>query len=244
MGTIWRIEVTIILALVCISVVCAQSCNWTGIWDTDWGEMELFQSEGVVSGNYSYDTGQILGTVSGEKLIGTWSEDPSFAPPDDAGDFEFTMSEDCGSFSGNWRYGSSGEWEGTWSGIRGLGVMIPGSSILGSEIVEYDQFLGLVEDGQFKLLAPYRPLGETVRLTSMPMQAAQLPESMELNLTDYEGKAIMVIGYDGGGWIYSASVIDHAGPILTSVVKEVFGNPDLNLHLDGDGDNRSLKNLY
>ena len=65
--------------------------------------------------------------------------------------------------------------------------------------------------------------GGSVRLTSLPMQAAQPPESGELDLTEYEGKAITVRGHDGGGWIYSAEVIDQAGLILTAVVQQVFG---------------------
>jgi hypothetical protein len=33
----------------------------------------------------------------------------------------------------------------------------------------------------------------------------------------------MIRGHDGGGWIYSAEVIDEAGSILTAVVQRVFG---------------------
>jgi hypothetical protein len=55
------------------------------------------------------------------------------------------------------------------------------------------------------------------------MAASVPPETAELDLSVYEGKAIMVHGHDGGGWIYSAMVIDQAGPILTAVVRKVFG---------------------
>lgn len=41
-------------------------------------------------------------------------------------------------------------------------------------------------------------------------------------MTKYEGQAIMVRGHDGGNWLYSAEVIDQAGPILTAVVQQVF----------------------
>jgi len=88
-----------------------------------------------------------------------------------------------------------------------------------------DQFLGIVQLGHFQILTPDRIADTSVRLTSMPMQAAQPPESKELDLTEYEGQAIMVRGHDGGGWIYSAEVIDRAGPILTAVVRRVFGRP-------------------
>ena len=86
-----------------------------------------------------------------------------------------------------------------------------------------DQFLGVVQDGAFDLLSPRHPPGGSPRLTAISMAASVPPETAELDLSVYEGKAIMVGGHDGGGWIYSAAVIDQAGPILTAVVQEVFG---------------------
>jgi hypothetical protein len=93
------------------------STTWTGAWNTNWGRMELTQSDGSVTGTYEHDQGTIQGTVQGNKLIGTWSEYPSYAPPDDAGDFEFIMSPDGNSFLGRWRYDSSGDWD-EWSATR------------------------------------------------------------------------------------------------------------------------------
>ena len=86
-----------------------------------------------------------------------------------------------------------------------------------------DQFLGIVQNGAFQCLVPHRPSGGSVRLTRIQMQEARPPESGELDLTEYEGQAIMVRGHDDGGWIYAAEVIDQAGPILTMVVQQVFG---------------------
>jgi hypothetical protein len=83
-----------------------------------------------------------------------------------------------------------------------------------------DQFLGVVQNGIFQLLRPHRG---SVRLTGIQMQAARPPETEELTLTESEGKALMVRGHEGGDWIYSAEVIDQAGPILTMVVQQVFG---------------------
>lgn len=88
-----------------------------------------------------------------------------------------------------------------------------------------DQILGIVKDGEFLPLAPRSVLDTPVRLTRIQMQAAQSPQSAELDLTDYEGQAVMVHGRNAGGWIYSAAVIDQAGPILTAVVQQVFGQP-------------------
>ena len=86
---------------------------------------------------------------------------------------------------------------------------------------DQDQFLSIVEKGNFRILSP-TPSLVPVRLTGIPMQAAVSPEVEELDLTQYEGTAIMVCGHNGSGWIYSARVIDRAGPILTAVVLEVF----------------------
>ena len=84
---------------------------------------------------------------------------------------------------------------------------------------EFTDFLGLVQNGKFYRISPE---GREVRLTSIAMQEARTPKSAELDLTKYEGCAIMVRGHDGGGWICSAGVIDQAGPILTAVVQKVF----------------------
>jgi hypothetical protein len=96
--------------------------NWSGTWDTSWGTMYLTQSLGKVTGTYDYDDGKIEGYISknlsGNILVGTWSEYPSYAPPDDAGDIEFIMSSDFNSFTGRWRYGSSGDWYADWTGTR------------------------------------------------------------------------------------------------------------------------------
>lgn len=60
-------------------------------------------------------------------------------------------------------------------------------------------------------------------MTSIQKQEAKPPESGELNLSEYDGKAIMVSGYVDSGWVYEAGVIDEVRPILTAVVRKVFG---------------------
>lgn len=88
-----------------------------------------------------------------------------------------------------------------------------------------DKFVGIVQRGQFVAAAPDHAAGSSARLTGISMEAAMPPEAAELDLIMYEGQAIMVQGHDGGGWIYSAQVIDRAGPILTAVVQQLFGHP-------------------
>lgn len=85
-----------------------------------------------------------------------------------------------------------------------------------------EQFLGMVKDGKLGILLPESEAGTIVRLTEMPMQAALPPEAQEIALKKHEGKAIMVTGHYSGDWIYSAEVIDLAGPILNALVQKVF----------------------
>ncbi|HDG98355.1 MAG TPA: hypothetical protein ENF70_01865 [Deltaproteobacteria bacterium] len=86
-----------------------------------------------------------------------------------------------------------------------------------------DQFLGIVQSGQFQILTPTRQAGRSLWLTRMGMQVSASPESEEIELDAHEGKAIMVRGLDSGDWLYSAEVIDEAGPILTVMVQRVIG---------------------
>ena len=105
------------------SFVVSQGCDWNGRWNLDSSpsnqkiQMDLQQSGDVVTGSYS-NQGRITGTVSGNKLQGTWSEPPDYSEPRNKGAFEFRISADCNSFNGNWGLGSSGSWMGPWNGKR------------------------------------------------------------------------------------------------------------------------------
>jgi hypothetical protein len=92
-------------------------------------------------------------------------------------------------------------------------------------LLEENLFIGIVKNGKFHLLAPRTssPLSGAIRLTGIRMQEARSPESDELNLEKYEGKAVMVHGHDGGGWIYSAAVVDSGGPLVSALVIKAFG---------------------
>ncbi|MDP6107599.1 MAG: hypothetical protein QGI33_04100, partial [Candidatus Brocadiia bacterium] len=89
-----------------------------------------------------------------------------------------------------------------------------------------DQMLGIVVDGEFQRVAKGEALAVTTRLTSIQMQAAIAPEAAELDLRAFEGRAVMVAGIDGGGWVYEAAVIDYAGAILTEVVMETYSGEE------------------
>ncbi|MEJ2066474.1 MAG: FecR family protein [Deltaproteobacteria bacterium] len=91
----------------------------SGTWKTNFGLMTLTQDGTHVTGSYPHDSGKIEGTLAGNVLRGRWSESPSYKPPKDAGDLEFTFSEDGRHFTGTWRYGSQKQsWDGKWTGQK------------------------------------------------------------------------------------------------------------------------------
>lgn len=83
-----------------------------------------------------------------------------------------------------------------------------------------DQILGLVKEGQFEIIFPESESGTNVKLTEDFMGVGR--DIKELNLKEYEGKVVMTKGYYSGDWIYSAEIIDQAGPILSLLIKKVF----------------------
>lgn len=54
--------------------------------------------------------------------------------------------------------------------------------------------LGIVKDGRFKRVSHEFNTVGSGRLTQIPMQAARSPETGEIDLSEYEGSAIMVQG--------------------------------------------------
>ncbi|MBK7561224.1 MAG: hypothetical protein IPI68_06790 [Chitinophagaceae bacterium] len=93
-----------------------EKINWQGTWKTQWGLMVIAQNGNKITGTYEHDNGKIKGTFTGNKLTGTWSEAPTYLFPNDAGEFEFTLSADGKSFTGRWRYGNKGIWQTGWDG--------------------------------------------------------------------------------------------------------------------------------
>jgi hypothetical protein len=91
----------------------------SGTWKTDFGMVTFIQAGNDVTGSYTHDNGKIEGTLEGNILRGRWSEGPSYKPPKDAGDLEFTFSEDGRKFTGTWRYGFDKQtWDGKWTGTK------------------------------------------------------------------------------------------------------------------------------
>ncbi len=87
------------------------------------------------------------------------------------------------------------------------------------------KFLGIVRGNKFQPLEASSSLSNSFRLTRISMVAGESPENREIDLTEYEGSAIMVEGTSSGEWIYEAEVVDKAGLILTHVVQHVLSKP-------------------
>ncbi len=95
------------------------STPWVGKWrSTNFGVMTLTQTGSVVRGSYTYKGGKVHGTASGRVLRGTWTQLPTRRPPNDEGQFVFTLAANSKSWTSRWRYDSSGAWRTNWSGIR------------------------------------------------------------------------------------------------------------------------------
>ncbi|MGK0531755.1 hypothetical protein [Bacillus sp. 'calajunan'] len=70
-----------------------------------------------------------------------------------------------------------------------------------------NQYFGVVENGQFQI-RHREPLDcNQVKLTRIPVQAAQFPESVQIDLSYYEGQNITASGNLNGCWVFSAEVI-------------------------------------
>ena len=83
-------------------------------------------------------------------------------------------------------------------------------------------YVGVVQSGRFRPLATELDTAESLRLTTLALNTTEPPETGEVPLAEYEGSAIFVRGVDRGEWIYSATVIESAGIILTAVVQQAF----------------------
>jgi len=86
-------------------------------------------------------------------------------------------------------------------------------------------FLGRVHDGVFLAFEPNFCAGSEYRLTSIGMQEALLSEAGELDLDPYENKVIIVQGHDASGWLYSASILEVASPLIAELLVEQHSRP-------------------
>ena len=89
-------------------------------------------------------------------------------------------------------------------------------------MAETKEKLGLVKNASFLLADTDNK--NPMFLTTVRMQEARTPESGQIDLQQYEGNAIMVsFQAVNERWIYGANIIEVSGPILTQLVKKVYG---------------------
>jgi hypothetical protein len=70
------------------------------------------------TGSYDWKDSFIEGDIYGNVISGMWFKSPSYETPKDAGEIEFTISEDVKFISGIWKYADSDYWSGIWDGVR------------------------------------------------------------------------------------------------------------------------------
>jgi hypothetical protein len=93
-------------------------CDWNGRWKTNYAGLTLSHVGSQVTGTYGLMGESMKGTVSGNTFTGTWKNPSNSATSTNTGDIELTMANDCNSFTGRWRFGSEGDWDGIWKGTR------------------------------------------------------------------------------------------------------------------------------
>jgi hypothetical protein len=91
--------------------------DWNGRWKTNYAGLTLTQTGSHVTGTYGFMGESMEGTVSGNTFTGTW-KNPSYDASTNTGDMELTMAADYNSFTGRWRFGFEGDWDGIWEGTR------------------------------------------------------------------------------------------------------------------------------
>jgi hypothetical protein len=100
---------------------------------------------------------------------------------------------------------------------------IEDDNIIREDLNEFEEnqneIIGLVKNGGF-IDADSKKI---LKLTRAHIMEAITPEAKQIDLTDYEGKAILVsFRQIDDEWIWAAAITDVADPILTKVIKKVF----------------------
>jgi hypothetical protein len=81
------------------------------------------------------------------------------------------------------------------------------------------RILGRVSQGTFRAIAPLDAVASEARYTAIAMQAAQSPESAELDLRVYEDQVIVIQGRFSGDWVYGSRVASTLGPWPTFLIR-------------------------
>lgn len=90
----------------------------------------------------------------------------------------------------------------------------------------HKQFLGMVRQGKFYVLAPEDFQTGPIGLTGIQKTEARSPESAEIDLFIYEDRVIMVNGEIESDWLYAAEVVEEAGPVLSNFLEIYFSQEE------------------
>jgi hypothetical protein len=92
--------------------------SWSGDGEEHPSRMTLLQTGSSVEGVYNDGNGTIDGTVTGNRLVGTWSDYDGNETV--SGAFEFVLSQDAATFTGTWADNLEGLAHATetWDGVR------------------------------------------------------------------------------------------------------------------------------
>jgi hypothetical protein len=86
-------------------------------------------------------------------------------------------------------------------------------------------YAGIVRGAGFDVLAAEDGRPGPYRLTTVGPGDGSAPEDGEIRLSDYDQRGLFVRGIGRDGWIYAASIVEEAGPILTLILSASFGDP-------------------
>ena len=88
------------------------SQNVSGVYNTDYKQMTLNQTDNKVTGTYEGANGKINAILNGNRLVGTWRNSASGK----TGNFEFIFNSDFSAFTGKYGYNNATptkKWNGT-----------------------------------------------------------------------------------------------------------------------------------
>ena len=192
-----------LLILLIPAALAAQTsiCDWSGTWSTNWGSMQLTQVGDSVWGTYTHDGGRINGKVTGNTLAGLWTEAPTYSVGSDGGKISFTLSADCKSFAGGWRYGVDGNdlpggWTGTRQGFSATGRIVSSGKGVAGVAVRAGSAMAVTDaNGYFSL----NGLPNGTHTITMEKQGYTFsPTSVAISITDANTTSILVNASAGG----------------------------------------------
>jgi hypothetical protein len=85
-------------------------------------------------------------------------------------------------------------------------------------------FVGIVKGGRLEPLVAETSVAGPLRLTAAAPGNGSSAESLAIDLSQYEGRAIFARGVHSEGWIYAAAVVDEAGPELSRLLARLVGS--------------------